>query len=66
MLLVCIGKRCVCSLDIDECKNGNHTCKENAVCVNALGSYVCFCAVGYTGWNSLDGKQRCSGMLVES
>ncbi|KAK2571647.1 Hemicentin-2, partial [Acropora cervicornis] len=35
------GKQCV---DIDECAIGNYTCGDNAVCVNALGSYACFCA----------------------
>ena len=49
-------------VDIDECAIGNYTCGDNAVCVNALGSYACFCADGYTGRNSRDGKEKCSGL----
>ena len=57
------GKTCVCPVDIDECKSGNGTCGKNSVCVNALGSYACFCDVGFTGWDSRDGHHQCSGKL---
>ena len=35
--------------DFDECALGTHSCHGNAVCVNVIGSYTCFCNAGYTG-----------------
>ena len=49
-------------VDIDECAIGNYTCGDNSACVNALGSYACFCIDGYTGRSSRDGKEQCSGL----
>ena len=69
----CSGKHTYCSLvlwfyalffcwymyiDIDECMNGNYTCRQNEICINTLGSYDCQCALGYT----LDGDANCTGM----
>ncbi|XP_078692028.1 sushi, von Willebrand factor type A, EGF and pentraxin domain-containing protein 1-like [Branchiostoma floridae x Branchiostoma belcheri] len=34
--------------DVDEC-SGEHTCPENAFCVNQPGSYYCVCQDGFTG-----------------
>ena len=45
-------------VDIDECEIGNHTCFENSTCVNAAGSFRCFCNRGLTG----DGSKACYGM----
>ena len=47
-------------VDIDECEIGNHTCLENSTCVNAAGSFRCFCNKGFTG----DGSKACFGMYV--
>ena len=45
-----VGPNCV---DIDECKDGSHTCDKNAKCTNAIGhengKYICKCKRGYTG-----------------
>jgi len=38
----------VCS-DIDECATNNGGCDTNAVCVNTVGSYFCYCKLGYHG-----------------
>ncbi|KAI8503921.1 hypothetical protein Bbelb_179890 [Branchiostoma belcheri] len=35
--------------DIDECMTDTHDCDQNADCEDTEGSYVCLCAVGYTG-----------------
>uniref|UniRef100_A0A3Q3FLQ0 Epidermal growth factor n=1 Tax=Labrus bergylta TaxID=56723 RepID=A0A3Q3FLQ0_9LABR len=40
------GQLCV---DIDECKQGTHTCGKNAECQNNLGRYQCKCQAGYHG-----------------
>uniref|UniRef100_H3B8Y7 Mucin 4, cell surface associated n=1 Tax=Latimeria chalumnae TaxID=7897 RepID=H3B8Y7_LATCH len=40
--------------DINECLN-DHTCVENAMCINNLGSYSCNCTKGYQG----DGYLKC-------
>ena len=37
-------------LDIDECSNSTeYPCHHNAHCNNTLGSFICYCMVGYTG-----------------
>ena len=51
-------------LDIDECKIGSHNCGENSTCVNAFGSYACFCNVGFTESYSLEGKLQCVGVSL--
>uniref|UniRef100_A0A673Y3Q1 Neural EGFL like 2 n=1 Tax=Salmo trutta TaxID=8032 RepID=A0A673Y3Q1_SALTR len=33
--------------DIDECAEGKHYCRENTVCVNTPGSFMCVCHTGY-------------------
>uniref|UniRef100_A0A673ZXY5 Neural EGFL like 2 n=1 Tax=Salmo trutta TaxID=8032 RepID=A0A673ZXY5_SALTR len=33
--------------DIDECAEGKHYCRENTVCVNTPGSFMCICHRGY-------------------
>ncbi|KAJ8374093.1 hypothetical protein SKAU_G00046730 [Synaphobranchus kaupii] len=33
--------------DIDECAEGKHYCRENTVCVNTPGSFMCICRSGY-------------------
>ena len=35
--------------DVDECKDGRHTCDQNAKCTDNVGSYTCECRVGYNG-----------------
>ena len=47
-------------LDIDECETGRHDCLGNSTCVNAAGSFRCFCNEGFTG----DGTIACHGMYV--
>ena len=42
-------------MDVDECK-GNHSCHENANCINTIGSHECYCQPGYTG-----NGQNCTG-----
>ncbi|XP_031439105.1 protein kinase C-binding protein NELL2 [Clupea harengus] len=33
--------------DIDECAEGKHYCRENTVCVNTPGSFMCICHAGF-------------------
>ncbi|XP_058883490.1 protein NEL-like isoform X2 [Acipenser ruthenus] len=33
--------------DIDECAEGRHYCRENTMCVNTAGSFLCICNTGY-------------------
>ncbi|XP_077194744.1 protein kinase C-binding protein NELL2 isoform X4 [Paroedura picta] len=33
--------------DIDECAEGRHYCRENTMCVNTPGSFMCICKTGY-------------------
>uniref|UniRef100_A0AAY4EA35 Neural EGFL like 2 n=1 Tax=Denticeps clupeoides TaxID=299321 RepID=A0AAY4EA35_9TELE len=33
--------------DIDECAEGKHYCRENTMCVNTPGSFMCICHSGY-------------------
>ncbi|KAK6318415.1 hypothetical protein J4Q44_G00117060 [Coregonus suidteri] len=33
--------------DIDECAEGKHYCRENTMCVNTPGSFMCICHRGY-------------------
>ncbi|XP_014004287.1 protein kinase C-binding protein NELL2 [Salmo salar] len=33
--------------DIDECAEGKHYCRENTMCVNTAGSFMCVCHTGY-------------------
>lgn len=33
--------------DIDECAEGRHYCRENTMCVNTPGSFMCVCKTGY-------------------
>ena len=49
-------------LDIDECASNHDNCADNSTvtCVNAEGSYLCFCNFGYFG----DGK-ACIGKLYK-
>jgi len=35
--------------DINECATDNGGCDTNAICVNTIGSYLCFCKEGYAG-----------------
>ena len=42
----------------------SHNCGENSTCVNAFGSYACFCNVGFTESYSLDGKLQCVGVSL--
>ena len=36
-------------------------CDKNAACANNVGSYECYCNVGYEGWNK--GKHFCLVLL---
>ena len=48
-----------CTIDIDECNNGEHGCNQN--CTNTNGSYICICEVGYV----LDVNMKtCIGMCI--
>lgn len=33
--------------DIDECAEGKHYCRENTMCVNTPGSFMCICRTGF-------------------
>ncbi len=35
--------------DVDECKDNDHNCDENAVCSNTIGSFNCICNGGFIG-----------------
>lgn len=51
----------VCFLvDIDECAEGKHYCRENTMCVNTPGSFMCICHTGYIRIDdySCTGKKR--------
>lgn len=39
-----IGQHC---LDIDECREGTHTCIKGQICENRPGGYHCLCPTGY-------------------
>uniref|UniRef100_A0A2K6F1H2 Protein kinase C-binding protein NELL2 n=1 Tax=Propithecus coquereli TaxID=379532 RepID=A0A2K6F1H2_PROCO len=41
------GKCCKECKDIDECAEGRHYCRENTMCVNTPGSFMCICKTGY-------------------
>jgi len=58
ILLTRLKTQCsLCVLaDMDECAMNNN-CVENTVCVNTIGSYFCYCKLGYTG----NGRHRCFG-----
>uniref|UniRef100_A0AAV2L429 EGF-like domain-containing protein n=1 Tax=Knipowitschia caucasica TaxID=637954 RepID=A0AAV2L429_KNICA len=34
-------------VDIDECAEGKHYCRENTMCVNTPGSFMCICHTGF-------------------
>ena len=48
------------SIDINECKEGLHSCHVNAICNNTEGSYNCTCKPGFIG----DGRNSCKGKVV--
>ena len=68
MLLLCLlWTRCAayfyCSWsDIDECVN--HTCVNNATCVDAVYGYTCSCVDGFTGTHCEVGKEIPSRDIV--
>ena len=43
--------------DVDECATNNGGCDTNATCVNTIGSYFCYCKLGFVG----DGNNYCDG-----
>ena len=47
--------------DTDECTSSPNMCIQNAQCSNTVGSYVCQCAVGYSG----DGYSNCTGEYTD-
>ncbi|CAB4013640.1 deleted in malignant brain tumors 1 -like, partial [Paramuricea clavata] len=38
------------STDVDECSRGLDTCRSNSQCVNTIGTFLCNCNPGYTGY----------------
>lgn len=45
--------------DIDECDaEDNSPCKENAACINNIGSFICKCLDGF---EMSDSKDQCIG-----
>ena len=36
-------------LDVNECRNGENNCHDNATCTNIPGSFTCKCKPGYSG-----------------
>ena len=34
--------------DVNECKDGSHSCRLNQMCVNTVGSFYCLCPRGYS------------------
>ncbi|KAJ6653644.1 hypothetical protein lerEdw1_009020 [Lerista edwardsae] len=44
---VCSISLTALSTDIDECAEGRHYCRENTMCVNTPGSFMCICKTGY-------------------
>ena len=45
------------SLDIDECADSKHNCKENEKCENNKGSFTCPCKEGFE-----EKEGECAGM----
>ena len=39
----------ILNADINECEAENHTCDENAECINTVGSFNCDCQSPYLG-----------------
>jgi len=57
LLTVCNNAVLALFPDVDECATNNGGCHTNAICVNKIGSYNCYCKPGYQG----DGTSRCDG-----
>lgn len=60
--------------DIDECAEGRHYCRENTMCVNTPGSFMCICKTGYiriddyscTGKSCIFEKEKTRMMVFRS
>ena len=48
-----------CEINVDDCVG--HTCKNNATCIDLIGSYECSCARGFTGGMCETKIAFCSG-----
>jgi len=48
--------------DIDECATSNGGCDTNAICVNTVGSYFCYCKPGYEGNGTYCTGERCANV----
>jgi len=44
-----VNKDYQCISDVDECATDNGGCHTNAICVNTIGSFYCYCKLGYYG-----------------
>ncbi|XP_062338970.1 protein kinase C-binding protein NELL2 [Osmerus eperlanus] len=51
--------------DIDECAEGKHYCRENTMCANTPGSFMCICLAGYIRIDDYSCTERdeCEGGL---
>ncbi|XP_059160605.1 uncharacterized protein LOC131944081 [Physella acuta] len=44
-----------CTDDVDECTKGTYNCRQNSICANTIGGYICPCENNYGYYESSDG-----------
>ena len=48
-----------CDIDINECKISHDICNGQGRCINTLGSFRCFCDLGYKGKHCQENIDDC-------
>ncbi|XP_077996405.1 IgGFc-binding protein-like [Glandiceps talaboti] len=55
-----------CTVDVNECITGDHTCLNGGTCVNSPGTYTCDCAPGFSGDKCETEVDVCDNSLCEN